>query len=111
MTSDVSLKQNFFMKACLLWTISDFPAYKMLSGWMTMGKLACLICMKNQKEYTLIRVERYHFLIYIENSCQLIILIEEIKLLLGIDMMRPNKIALNARLDMVDICRRRDLEL
>lgn len=49
MTYEVSLKQNFFMKACLLWTISDFPAYKMLSGWMTMGKLACPICMEQSR--------------------------------------------------------------
>lgn len=49
MTYEVSLKQNFFMKACLLWTISDFLAYKMLSGWMTMGKLACLICMEQSR--------------------------------------------------------------
>ncbi|XP_058784647.1 uncharacterized protein LOC131659476 [Vicia villosa] len=45
MTYDVSLQQFFFMKACLIWTINYFPAYGMLSGWMTMGKLACPICM------------------------------------------------------------------
>ncbi|XP_027187217.1 uncharacterized protein [Cicer arietinum] len=53
MTYDVSLQQNFIMKACLLWTIIDFPAYGMLSGWMTMGKLACPICMENTKAFTL----------------------------------------------------------
>ncbi|KAG8382891.1 hypothetical protein BUALT_Bualt05G0126400 [Buddleja alternifolia] len=34
-TYDVSRKQNFQMKATLMWTISDFPAYGMLSGWST----------------------------------------------------------------------------
>lgn len=53
MTYDVSLQQIFFMKACLIWTINDFPAYEMLSGWMTMGKLACPICMNNSKAFTL----------------------------------------------------------
>ena len=29
---DASRKQNFNLKAALMWTISDFPAYSMLSG-------------------------------------------------------------------------------
>jgi hypothetical protein len=53
MTYDISLKQNFLMKAAVMWTINDFPAYGMLSGWMTMGKLACPICMENSKAFTL----------------------------------------------------------
>ncbi|GJU07079.1 transposon, En/Spm-like, transposase-associated domain protein, partial [Tanacetum coccineum] len=39
-TYDVARKENFIMKAALLWTVSDFPAYAMLSGWSTHGKLA-----------------------------------------------------------------------
>ncbi|KAG7656520.1 Ribonuclease H-like superfamily [Arabidopsis suecica] len=35
---DVSLNQNFNLKAVLLWTISDFLAYNMLSGSTTHGK-------------------------------------------------------------------------
>ena len=31
-TFDAFQKQNFNMRAALLWTISDFPAYGMLSG-------------------------------------------------------------------------------
>ena len=31
-TFDVSLKQNFNLRAALMWTINDFPAYGMLSG-------------------------------------------------------------------------------
>lgn len=42
---DISLDQNFNMKAVLLWTISDFPAYGMLSGWTTHGRLSCPVCM------------------------------------------------------------------
>lgn len=37
-TYDASRKSNFQMRACLLWTISDFPAYANLSGWSTKGK-------------------------------------------------------------------------
>ncbi|KAK6793629.1 hypothetical protein RDI58_007082 [Solanum bulbocastanum] len=29
------------MRAALMWTINDFPAYAMLSGWSTKGKFAC----------------------------------------------------------------------
>ncbi|XP_060177962.1 uncharacterized protein LOC132607901 [Lycium barbarum] len=52
-TFDVSLKQNFNLRATLMWTINDFPAYEMLSGWMTAGKLACPYCMENTKSFTL----------------------------------------------------------
>ncbi|XP_060182328.1 uncharacterized protein LOC132611991 [Lycium barbarum] len=32
------------MRAALLWTVSDFPALAMVSGWSTKGKLACPTC-------------------------------------------------------------------
>ncbi|XP_022003645.1 uncharacterized protein LOC110901103 [Helianthus annuus] len=43
-TYDAYRMNNFQMKVVLLWTISDFPAYAMLSGWSTHGKLACPYC-------------------------------------------------------------------
>ncbi|XP_019237002.1 PREDICTED: uncharacterized protein LOC109217226 [Nicotiana attenuata] len=43
-TYDASRNQTFQMRAALLWTISGFPAYAMLSGWSTKGKLACPCC-------------------------------------------------------------------
>ena len=48
-TFDVSKKQNFIMKAVLMWTISNFFAYGMISGWSTHGKLAYPYCMENIK--------------------------------------------------------------
>ncbi|KAI0516679.1 hypothetical protein KFK09_009356 [Dendrobium nobile] len=53
LTYDISIKQNFLLRAALLWTIGDFPAYGMLSGWSTAGKLACPYCMENSKAFTL----------------------------------------------------------
>ncbi|CAH9051019.1 unnamed protein product, partial [Cuscuta europaea] len=44
-TYDVSRDQMFIMKAAIIWTISDFPAYGMLSGWSTHGLMGCPICM------------------------------------------------------------------
>ena len=52
-TYDVSRKQNFQMRAALMWTISDFPAYSMLSGWSTAEKLACPYCMEHSQAFTL----------------------------------------------------------
>ncbi|XP_027172109.1 uncharacterized protein LOC113771742 [Coffea eugenioides] len=46
-TYDASCKQNFQLRAALLWTISDFPGYAVLSGWSTKGKYACPVCHKH----------------------------------------------------------------
>jgi len=46
-TRDAKLKKNFTLHGLLLWTINDFPAYAMLSGWSTKGKFACLYCNKD----------------------------------------------------------------
>ncbi|XP_076906809.1 uncharacterized protein LOC143563057 [Bidens hawaiensis] len=43
-TYDCESKQRFNMRAALLWTINDFPAYGYLSGWSTSGYKACPIC-------------------------------------------------------------------
>ncbi|XP_056688736.1 uncharacterized protein [Spinacia oleracea] len=53
MTYDISSKQNFNLRAAVLWTISDFPAYGMLSGWSTAGKKACPYCMDKSKAFWL----------------------------------------------------------
>jgi hypothetical protein len=36
-----------------MWTINDFLAYRMVSGWNMHEKLACSYCMKNNKAFTL----------------------------------------------------------
>ena len=43
-TYDAHTNQTFQMRAALLWTVSDFPALAMLSGWSTKGRLACPTC-------------------------------------------------------------------
>src|SRR5690606_18889155 len=52
-TYDVSCKENFKMRAVLMWTISDFPAYGMLSGWTTHGRLSCPYCQDNTDVFQL----------------------------------------------------------
>ncbi|KAI0516214.1 hypothetical protein KFK09_008886 [Dendrobium nobile] len=44
---DVASGENFMMRAALLWTINDFPAYGMLSGWSTKDRFACPYCANN----------------------------------------------------------------
>jgi hypothetical protein len=53
LTYDILRKQNFLMRAALMWTINDFLAYGMLSSWSTHEKLACPYCMENNKAFTL----------------------------------------------------------
>ena len=36
-----------------MWIINEYPAYEMLSGWMTQAKLACLVYMEDTKASTL----------------------------------------------------------
>ena len=52
-TYDVSKKRNFQLRATLMWTISDFPAYSMLSGWGTAGKYVYPYCMEDSDAFSL----------------------------------------------------------
>ena len=43
-TYDAHLHEVFTLKAIILWTINDFPAYGNLVGCTVKGYYACLIC-------------------------------------------------------------------
>ncbi|CAL9001118.1 unnamed protein product [Prunus brigantina] len=43
-TYDYMTKSMFNLRAAVIWTINDFPAYGNLSGWSTKGFLACPVC-------------------------------------------------------------------
>ncbi|XP_076896029.1 uncharacterized protein LOC143548848 [Bidens hawaiensis] len=43
-TYDKSKDETFKLYAALIWTISDFPGYSMLSGWKTKENFACPSC-------------------------------------------------------------------
>ncbi|CAA7041321.1 unnamed protein product [Microthlaspi erraticum] len=47
LTYDAFSKTTFTLKAMLLWTISDFPAYGNLAGCKVKGKMGCPLCGKN----------------------------------------------------------------
>jgi len=42
---DISTKQNFLLKVVIMWTISDFSTYDMLSRCTTHVRLACPYCL------------------------------------------------------------------
>ena len=44
---DAYLKEVFTLKAVLLWTINDFPAYGNFSGCSVKGYMAYPICVEN----------------------------------------------------------------
>jgi len=64
LTCNISRKYNFVMRATLMWTINDFPAYEMVSGWSMHGKLACSYCMENNKAFTLTKGGKASFFYY-----------------------------------------------
>jgi hypothetical protein len=70
LTYDISRKHNFVTRAALIWTINDFPAYEMVSGWSTHGKLACPYCMENNKAFILNNGGKASFFIVTVISCQ-----------------------------------------
>ena len=43
-TYDASSKNIFQLRAALMWTVHDFPAYADVSSWSTKGKPACPCC-------------------------------------------------------------------
>ncbi|XP_071726811.1 uncharacterized protein [Rutidosis leptorrhynchoides] len=46
---DSFAKEWFKLKASLLWTVNDFPAYANLSGWSTKGRVACPCCLSSTR--------------------------------------------------------------
>ncbi|GKV48031.1 hypothetical protein SLEP1_g54870 [Rubroshorea leprosula] len=52
-TFDSFRKQNFTMRAMLMWTITDFLSYGMVSGWSTHGRQSCPYCMEMTRAFYL----------------------------------------------------------
>lgn len=52
-TLDASTKETFNMRAAVMWTVNDFPAFGALSGWNTYTTLACPSCNYDSVEHRL----------------------------------------------------------
>lgn len=46
-TYDAFKKETFKMRVGVMWTITDFPAYAIVSGWSTKGYIVCSHCGHN----------------------------------------------------------------
>ncbi|CAL9012815.1 unnamed protein product, partial [Prunus brigantina] len=46
-TYDKATGKMFTLRAAVMWTVNDFPAYAMVSGWSTKGYMACPVCKEN----------------------------------------------------------------
>ncbi len=50
---DAFTGRTFKLRAALIWTINDFPAYANVSGWSTKGRIACPSCGDSTHSYWL----------------------------------------------------------
>ncbi|KAL0355360.1 UNVERIFIED_CONTAM: hypothetical protein Sradi_3982900 [Sesamum radiatum] len=41
------------MRAALMWTANNIPAYGMASGWSSAGVIGCLVCMEDTRAFYL----------------------------------------------------------
>ncbi|CAL2239656.1 unnamed protein product [Prunus armeniaca] len=46
-TYDKATVKMFTLRAAVMWTVNDFPAYAMVSVWSTKGYMACPVCKEN----------------------------------------------------------------
>ena len=61
-TYDAFKKQTFNLRAVLMWTISDFPAFGNLSGCTIKGYYACPVCGLDKKSQWLTHSKKCVFL-------------------------------------------------
>ncbi|KAL0396288.1 UNVERIFIED_CONTAM: hypothetical protein Scaly_0077200 [Sesamum calycinum] len=52
-TYDHGMDRAFMMRAALMWTMNDLPAYGVASGWSTAGVMGCSICMDDTRAFHL----------------------------------------------------------
>ncbi|KAL0386710.1 UNVERIFIED_CONTAM: hypothetical protein Slati_4551200 [Sesamum latifolium] len=52
-TYDHATDHEFIIRAALMWTVNDLPAYGMASGWSIAGVMGCPICMDDTRAFHL----------------------------------------------------------
>ncbi|KAL0449091.1 UNVERIFIED_CONTAM: hypothetical protein Slati_1465500 [Sesamum latifolium] len=53
LTRDSARDETFAMRAALMWTVNDLPAYGMASGWSSAGVMGCPVCMEDTRAFYL----------------------------------------------------------
>lgn len=61
-TFDAHTGETFRLHAAVMWTINDFPALAMMSGWSTKGKLACPPCNKETQSVWLPNYQKQSYM-------------------------------------------------
>lgn len=61
-TYDAFKKEMFRLRAAMLWTINDFPAYAMLSSYSTNGFKACPVCVEDTESVRLKNCKKLRFM-------------------------------------------------
>ncbi|KAL0355354.1 UNVERIFIED_CONTAM: hypothetical protein Sradi_3982300 [Sesamum radiatum] len=54
---DNARDETFSMRAALMWTVNDLPAYGMAFGWNSAGVMGCPVCMEDTRAFYLQNVE------------------------------------------------------
>ncbi|KAK4381342.1 hypothetical protein Sango_2976300 [Sesamum angolense] len=52
-TYDHATNNAFIMRATLMWTVNDLPAYGMTSGWSIARAIGCSVCMDDTRAFHL----------------------------------------------------------
>src|ERR1700722_5407991 len=63
-TFDAHRKESFNLRAILLWTINDFPAYGNLTGYSVKGYKACPVC---EEDTHFIQLKHGRKIVYLGN--------------------------------------------
>jgi hypothetical protein len=66
---DVFKKQIFKLRVAYLWSVHDFMAYAIFTGWSTHGRLTCPYCGSDTDCFRLLMVERSLTSIVIDAGC------------------------------------------
>ncbi|KAL0451415.1 UNVERIFIED_CONTAM: hypothetical protein Slati_1119600 [Sesamum latifolium] len=69
-TYDHATDNEFIMRAALMWTVNDLPAYGMASGWSTAGLMGCSVCMDDTRTFHL-QHSRRHAILTVTDSFSL----------------------------------------
>ncbi|KAL0454599.1 UNVERIFIED_CONTAM: hypothetical protein Slati_0799100 [Sesamum latifolium] len=75
---DNAKDEIFTMRAALMWTVNDLPAYGMASGWSTTGVMGCPVCMEDTRAF------------YLQNGEQIRDWVEEFSVAVEAPLLHPD---------------------
>ncbi|KAL0293918.1 UNVERIFIED_CONTAM: hypothetical protein Scaly_3133200 [Sesamum calycinum] len=76
-TYDHDTDWAFMMRAALMWTVNDLPAYEMAFRWSTVGVMGCPICMDDTRAFHLQHGDQILDLVYISPVVEMPLLLPD----------------------------------